>query len=553
MDDLENKTEGLDNLDTEAALDDTAEKPAEEEETLEEFLSDDEDEEDEDGLWEEEEALPATDEPGDDKPKKEKKKLSKGKKILITILAIVAGIAVCVAGLCIYSVVSGSTSVTVDMEATAVTLDDTETTAAEYTFYYAYLYSYYYSYISYGSIDADDIADLALQEVCYTTYIYNMAIADGFELSDDDYEDYVTASVESYTEYAESYEMTLEEYLEASYGEGFTEELFVALLEKNAIAAVYKDEIDSDIEDYYYNDNDGEDEVEEYYSANYVTYDTASVKYYYFTDSDDMTAEEKAEEFIALVEEGEESIEYIIYNYYASSSYSYDEDFCPTAEGYTYDEIYDEFGEDVAEWLFEVDDDENYVNEGGELEYFELNSLIYVFYVSEAPGRDETCPVTYIDIFIAYEDADDITEEDLLTVAASATEIYDLYIEYLEDEDEDVDEDYFAELAEEYTESSSDGGYEEDVTTDTDAVIAWAYDSSREYGDVEVVEDTDGYHVLFFVEMSSTAAWYSDIAETLIDSAVSDYWAEAESCYTEAETVDDVLDDIATMIQELFG
>ncbi len=102
----------------------------------------------------------------------------------------------------------------------------------------------------------------------------------------------------------------------------------------------------------------------------------------------------------------------------------------------------------------------------------------------------------------------------------------------------DATEDSFAELANTYSEdtgSNTVGGLYEDVYPGemVTAFNDWCFDVSREIGDVEIVETSYGYHIMYFVGYTDTYYWRE--------------MAESELRYENYEAVFDIIDEEYTV------
>ncbi len=110
--------------------------------------------------------------------------------------------------------------------------------------------------------------------------------------------------------------------------------------------------------------------------------------------------------------------------------------------------------------------------------------------------------------------------EDVVNATYSAT--YDIYEAYLEN----VSEENFAELADNYsadtsstaaTEDGNTGGLYEDVAKGS--MVAnfdnWIYDESRKAGDVGIVQTEYGFHIIYFIAQNERADWQDAVVSAL--------------------------------------
>lgn len=478
-----------------------------------------------------------------EKPKKKKKKTA-----LIVSLAVM--LAVIVAGLCaIVWITQGSPSAGIKSDETIMTIDDDKYTAGEFYFYYLNYYSYYYQYIQYGSISADAIRDGAIKEMAYVNTVYKKAESEGIKLSDDEYKTYVTESIDSLTSQAEKDGITLAEYLEKYYGKGFGEDTLKSILEKNAVANVYKERKTEEAKEYYTSD-EGVAEILKEYNDNRKDYDLVGIEYYYFSDDTDGTkAADKAQKLIDAVNNGQ-TFANAIYDNFKGEDYQYSRDECPSIPNASYDNL-SSLSDDVASWAFEIDANGNYVRKAGDMKSFEANSMTYVFRISSVPAKVETYPVTYRDILISASGTD---EESLMSAKSEANSIYNEYKAYADEKG--YDGEYFGTLASEKSADSttaSNGGLHENVYLPDSASDKWALESGRKQGDIGVIKGDDGYHVVLFDSTSSSPEWMSSITSVLTDKKVEDLFTDAENASSNAVKDDAKIEKVVTSAQNTFN
>ncbi len=113
-------------------------------------------------------------------------------------------------------------------------------------------------------------------------------------------------------------------------------------------------------------------------------------------------------------------------------------------------------------------------------------------------------------------------------MAAAREEIEALYDEWLSDE---ATEDSFGNLA--YLNSDdagsyANGGLYEEVYPGemVEEFDAWCFDESRQPGDVEIVETSYGYHLIYFVSYCDTPYWVQVTQEAMLDEAYNTFFSE---------------------------
>ena len=478
-----------------------------------------------------------------EKPKKKKKKTA-----LIVSLAVM--LAVIVAGLCtIVWLTQGPSSSSVKSDETVMTIGDDKYTAGEFYFYYLNYYSYYYQYIQYGSISADSIRDGAIKEMAYVNTVYNDAQKDGVTLSESEYKEYVTDSLDSLSSQAESDGLTMTEYLEKYYGKGFSEDMLKSILEKNAVANIYKERKTDEAKKYYTSD-EGVAEILKEYNDNRKDYDLVGVEYYYFSDDTDGTkASDKAQKLIDAVNNGQ-TFANAVYDNFKGEDYKYSRDECPSIPNASYDNL-SSLSDDIASWAFEIDSNGNYVRKAGDMKSFEANSMTYVFRISSVPAKVETHPVTYRDILISASGTD---EESLMKAKSEANTIYNEYKAHADEKGYDAE--YFGTLAADKSAdstTSSNGGLHENVYRPDSASDKWALESGRKKGDIAVLKGDDGYHVVLFDSTSSSPEWMNSITSVLTDKKVEDLFTGAENASADAVKDDTVIEKVVASAQNTFN
>ena len=139
---------------------------------------------------------------------------------------------------------------------TAVTVDGEKFTATDLNYYYYTSLDQYGSYLTYFGADSsqdldaveyadgqswgDYFRDSAVLLLTQTVTMYNQAMTDGYEISDElqqEIDDY-SASIDSY---CESNAMTREQFLTSRYGANMTDEIFMRHLTMSFVASDYMD------------------------------------------------------------------------------------------------------------------------------------------------------------------------------------------------------------------------------------------------------------------------------------------------------------------------
>lgn len=315
------------------------------------------------------------------------------------------------------------------------------------------------------------------------------------------------------------------------------------------------------------------------------------------TESDTETTEEytaeeqreRANEMISRVTD-EASFRTLCLEYCAEDEY---EDFsgesdASLAKAMSYDTIKSSMSEDDAKWAFDS------ARKTGDTAVWETSSYVYaVFVVKPAyrndesyvsvrhllvqfpdeeeqetatttptePATDEkgatvpvtepevTDPVTHLDDGVAYEGKKhDKTKEETVYKETPKTNddakrIAEGYLERFNKTDKSEAE--FAKLANLYSDDTSstsagngEGGLIENMKRGQYVAPfeAWAFDEARKPGDVEIVETTYGYHLIYFVGRKDEPAWQTDIRNEKASKKLEDEADQLKAEYNESLT-----------------
>lgn len=138
-------------------------------------------------------------------------------------------------------------------------------------------------------------------------------------------------------------------------------------------------------------------------------------------------------------------------------------------------------------------------------------------YEEEGVYQQDTIDVRHILIMPEKDEDGNVTDEALNAAQTQAQEILDLWLT-------DPTEDYFAELADAYSEdggSNTEGGlytyvYEGKMVQEFND---WCFDETRVEGDYAIVQTTYGFHIMYFVGHS--CHWKDSVAEDLASKSMS--------------------------------
>ncbi|MCD8100272.1 MAG: peptidyl-prolyl cis-trans isomerase [Oscillospiraceae bacterium] len=458
----------------------------------------------------------------DKRAKAEMELAQQNKKYRRTVAIIVAIIVVCIA---FVAVVNSSLFYT---HMTAVKVGDTSYSAAEFSYYYETVYSEYYN--TYGStIDtstvysydedgnpltfADYFTEQAITTMTQITALYDEAMSVGYVI-DDDYAAEIDSSLAYIELYASLYGYTTDGFLAAQYCRGMDTELYTEIITKYLTAYSYSNYL---YESFEYTD----EEKADYYAANADSLENITLYYYYipasaFADLDDDAAAEAAHDAAQTIADAGDLESYLA----AADEYAGTEDAATSWTGYG-----DDISSYYSEWALDAartEGDTTVVDLDGSGSYA-------LCFVSRDDNDYPTVSVRHILIQAEADDDGEYTEEALQAAYDELVEIYDMW-------QEDPTEEYFAELADEYSDDSAEGGLYEEiykgqmVTEFNDFCFA-----DHETGDTGIVlgqsDSYAGYHLIYFVGEGDT---YSNVLadEALRSEDFTAYRDELAGTYT---------------------
>lgn len=439
----------------------------------------------------------------------------------------------------------------------------------------------------------------AIENMASIKRYYKLAVDAGIEMTDeaqaevDESIDSIESTIESYkssstNSYVANYSVS--RYLTLMYGKGVTEKFFKKILTEQKMVELYQEYRQDAIADGY-----ADEDVEAIYAEAPSDYDVVDFRWYTISvesddETDDDTTESTSEDAAAALEAieleaqafinkvksvdnyNEQTFKSVVLETVGTDSEDYDtyaQEAATLLQKADKSTLESNVSEDAANWFYETNDSGAYVRQAGDITYF-VNSdadTVYIFYATGTPYRDETKNVSVRHILVQFpeeseetsEDASDVaddtavTDEDTTVSAevkseclSEAQSILDEYNSYIEENfNGEADEDYFAELANTYSDdtgSSDDGGLISDMANDGSYVEAfedWAFaegdyaGEERVVGTTGVIETEYGYHVMYYVSQDENAEWY----QTILDELVSEDWeteqTELEESYAE--------------------
>ena len=465
-----------------------------------------------------------------------------------------------------------------------MTVGNTDVSVGMYNFYYQNIVKQYVQYASNGYYDIDLSKDFSTQyttdddgnEISWqdrfkenttelikkNTIYYQKGIESGITLTDAQKE-MIETQLDNIKNAASSANLGVNEYIAQTYGDNCGLETLRKYLEQNYISSVY-----------YYQQQiklrPSEDELNAYFKENENDYKSCSyaileAEYDTSSDATKKAAVDNAKAAIAKITD-EDSMKALIPEFcsdliskYISAGYFTNESDAVDAFAGAMDstsvksDVESNFGEDIADWMFNTD------TAVGSLNYYadENAGVIYIIMKTSQPALDsDSASKVYSvrHILVIPESGDDdsssssssstatkkYTEEEWAAALEKANSILDEYNKG------DKTELSFAELAEKYTDDTSStsvnmnnmygGGI---MDTQLGQMVSdfenWAIDSSRKYGDAEIVKSSYGYHIMFFI--SYCPQYMYDAENQYITDLINDDADSAAKTYYEKERI----------------
>lgn len=392
---------------------------------------------------------------------------------------------------------------------------------------------------------ADYFAYCAPERAFLVKTLYDRAKSDeaakaGFAISAEDQtslESTINETMESYRQQAAAKDYAINNYLFKTFGEGVTENLFRELLEKEYVAELYLSWYQENATS---NVNDAD--IEAYYTDNKADLDVVSVRVFGVSyaeveegsEDPQLTKEEamaQAEEFAAKIAEGAEFTELAKEYAVPSAKEDYNED-SATLMKYQKKADLESISEGLGEWAFAAD------TQAKATKIFELeaNQAVFVIMIETPAAKNETpssVAVRHILIEVPKTtEADDGSTVDLPaeTIEVNRTNALATVDKVrAELEEKGNTEEAFIELVSTYsndTGSTTTGGLYEDINYTSSYVtefLDWSLGDHDE-GEIDVIETTYGYHIMYYVGGDTTPVWSTEIRDTLGTEAYEEYY-----------------------------
>ena len=349
----------------------------------------------------------------------------------------------------------------------------------------------------------------------------------GMSLDEDELAD-IDEQVESIRSSAESNDYSLDRYLTKIYGKGVNEKLLREVMEERQLAYKYAQQKQEDVET-----GVTDAQIEEEYTANPAEYALVTLNGFVVSAdtsaiADDATDDEKtaateaamadakakAEGYAAKVNSAETLLEQAkAYNSTATEASVKLEDVTGTTLAST-------FSQAASDWAYAAE------RAVGDVTVVETSKGYAVLYMAVLPHKDMSKPVDVRHILIQFDTTTDESGNTVALTSAEKEAYYQqaqaIYNQFLENPTEEN----FATLANnnsDDTGSNTNGGLYEDVHVG-DMVTAfndWCFDPNRKPGDSGIIETNYGYHVMYYVGNDNEETWKSTVRSTLASDALS--------------------------------
>lgn len=398
---------------------------------------------------------------------------------------------------------------------------------------------------------ADAIRYLATNQLVEIKYFSALAEKEGLKLTEDETKE-IDTTIDTQRKTAKENDYSLDRWFRMQLGNGIDEKVVRQVYEEQLLAQKYYEKFEADttaaITDAQINDK---------YNASKDDFDLVDIRYYSFSTTtptlpDDATKEDKeaatkkaqaetkakADTFLSNVKDEEtfiaEAKKAILT---ADNKSTKDPKEVTDYSKATYAELA-QMGEDAAKWVY---DDARKV---GDKTVVDLGNGTYaVIYMVALPYKDmSTYSHAVRHILVAFPEDEETGETKKLTASEKATykaKAQAILDEYLKNPTEEN----FANLAKTKTEdpgSKDNGGLYEDLNENTSFVQPfkdWYLDASRKAGDIGIIETDYGYHVMYYSKATGVT-WTENVKSMLLNEAVEKLYAESVNVLTDSIKVD---------------
>lgn len=420
----------------------------------------------------------------------------------------------------------------------------------------------------------------AIEYMATVKRYYSAALEAGIEMTDEAQADIDTA-IESLDKNSGNY--SLSRFLTLYFGKGVTAKLYREVLTEQQIVALYQESRQEELKEQY-----SDADIEAVYAEDKTKYDVVSFRWFTIDIESEaevtsslaedesvvtistFAEESQAKAFIEKVKSennySEDTFKKVVLEYVDKDSQDYEtykQDQSTLIQKISKETIKSNVSKDAANWLYEADENGNYIRQPGDMNYYvsDDEKSVYIFYATGIPFQDETSPASVRHILVKFPEtttsesasgeAEEVTisadvKAECQSEAASILDSYNAYIK--ENTSGQADEAYFGELASKLTDdtgSASAGGLIEDLANDGSYVSTfedWVFaegefaGAERVPGTTGIIETEFGYHVMYYVGGHDNPLWY----ETILDDLITEDW-EAEQTEFEKQFGEDAI------------
>ncbi len=389
-----------------------------------------------------------------------------------------------------------------------------------------------------GMTWADYFSTRAQNSITEITLLYNEAVAKGYTLTDEDKAS-VDSEIKTLSDAISSLGYTVDYYLQAAYGQGVTTQVYKDIQYKVNLAQKYYQDL---VGSYDYSEED----CENYYNENRLSYDTASFRSFVFKyevpesveEGDESYKDEARASANAMLEAITDEASF---EAYLNENVLSDEEKESLSENFTLtqDSKHSTLSTEIADWLFDTS------RVAGDKAVFDANNAFNVIYfISCGLDRYNTAEIRHIYIEAEEEEHDDSEEgaHEAAQAAALAKAHEEAEKIYEEWKGGAATSESFGDLAVTYSDGSSaaNGGLVSNVVKNYFTVAEindWIFDS-RTPGDSALFDSDYGSHIVYYVA-DGEPYWMLSIKSTLASQEYNSYIENLKS--TSGVTVDEEL------------
>ena len=427
---------------------------------------------------------------------------------------------------------------------TALEVDNTKVSVAEYKFYFmTYVNTYLnnnYSYLVSTGFDLskplneqmiddetswyDYFATMTNEYIRQIVVLSNLAEENGLGHTEDD-ESAANEYLLNMATLAEESGMSLQEYINEAYGTGTDENTIKDILIRFYTANRFSSSTTENLEI-------TDDQLESYFEDNADKFKTADFRIMYFTpsyedgasqneiDSASAISKESAEKMLSEI--GDEASFIALAKEYAPEDTrgNYNDDGYTLQKGITKDEMGDN---DISNWIFSTD------RNTGDKTMIESDGVYCVIYMVSPAARAEYNSVTFRNILVQPVSLDTEPSSEEISQAESRAES----IVRIFNGSDSQSEEAFGELAKQYSEdelTSANGGLYEDVGLNqiADPVENWAFSSERKPGDMNIIQTGTSFQIVYFCR-TGEPYWKIEVANAIKTDRIMDLISEETS------------------------